>query len=53
VLIGVFDRMKEASKGYYHDYNRARRTGGGKLWMAPNVLIREDVRSFFVGDRGS
>jgi hypothetical protein len=36
-------RFKEASQGYFHDYNKARKAFGGKLWMAPNTLIREDV----------
>lgn len=37
-------RIKEASKGYYHDLNMTRKHGG-KTWIAPKVLIREDVRS--------
>jgi len=36
-------RFKEASQGYFHDYNKARKAFGGKLWTAPNTLIREDV----------
>ncbi|WVR07391.1 hypothetical protein IAU60_004432 [Kwoniella sp. DSM 27419] len=39
--------VKEATQGYFHDYNRAKGTGGGKLWMAPNVLIREDKALYF------
>jgi len=35
--------FKEASQGYFHDYNKARKAFGGKLWTAPNTLIREDV----------
>ena len=35
--------MEEASRGYFHDYNIAKREGGGKQWVAPKVLIREDV----------
>jgi len=38
-------RFKEASQGYFHDYNLARKANGGKLWIAPPVLIREDVSS--------
>ena len=34
--------IKEATKGYFHDMNMTRRHGG-KTWIAPNVLIREDV----------
>ncbi|KAF8629023.1 hypothetical protein AX15_003598 [Amanita polypyramis BW_CC] len=33
--------IKEASKGYFHDLNMTRRHGG-KTWIAPKVLIRED-----------
>ncbi|KAK8854906.1 hypothetical protein IAR55_003645 [Kwoniella newhampshirensis] len=39
--------VKEATQGYFHDYNRAKGAGGGKLWIAPNVLIREDKALFF------
>ncbi len=37
-------RIKEASTGYFYDLHMTR-VHGGKTWMAPNVLIREDVRS--------
>ncbi|KAF9010000.1 ATP10 protein-domain-containing protein [Cyathus striatus] len=33
--------VKEASKGYFHDLNMTRKHGG-KTWIAPKVLIRED-----------
>ncbi|CAA7267251.1 unnamed protein product [Cyclocybe aegerita] len=33
--------VKEASKGYFHDMNMTRKHGG-KTWIAPKVLIRED-----------
>ncbi|KIL59466.1 hypothetical protein M378DRAFT_131521 [Amanita muscaria Koide BX008] len=33
--------IKEASTGYFHDLNMTRRHGG-KTWIAPKVLIRED-----------
>jgi hypothetical protein len=36
-------RVKEASTGYFYDLHMTR-VHGGKTWMAPNVLIREDVR---------
>ncbi|WRT68261.1 uncharacterized protein IL334_005237 [Kwoniella shivajii] len=39
--------VKEATQGYFHDYNRARVDGGGKLWIAPSVLIREDKALYF------
>ncbi|KDQ58692.1 hypothetical protein JAAARDRAFT_34530 [Jaapia argillacea MUCL 33604] len=38
--------VKEASKGYFHDLNRTRHHGG-KTWIAPNVLIREDKALYF------
>lgn len=43
----MFIRLNEASKGYFTDLN-ATRKHGGKTWIAPKVLIREDVcsRSF-------
>ncbi|THU92820.1 hypothetical protein K435DRAFT_671415 [Dendrothele bispora CBS 962.96] len=38
----IFDRVKEAvTRGYFHDLN-ATRQHGGKTWIAPKVLIRED-----------
>lgn len=37
-------RIKEAGKGYFHDMNMTRKNGG-KTWIAPNVLIKEDVCS--------
>jgi len=35
-------RVKEASTGYFYDLHMTR-VHGGKTWMAPKVLIREDV----------
>ncbi len=37
--------VREATQGYFHDYNAMRKEGGhaGKTWVAPSVLIREDV----------
>lgn len=43
-------RFKEASQGYFHDYNKARKAFGGKLWMAPSTLIREDVSKYTFGN---
>lgn len=45
--------IKEATQGYFHDYNLARKANGGKLWVGPPVLIREDVsgRELAVGAR--
>lgn len=37
--------IKEAGKGYFHDMNMTRRNGG-KTWIAPKVLIREDKALF-------
>ncbi|ORY35395.1 ATP10 protein-domain-containing protein [Naematelia encephala] len=39
--------LKEASRGYFHDFNRVRKMHGGKLWVAPPVLIREDKALYF------
>ncbi|KAJ3506353.1 hypothetical protein NLJ89_g6914 [Agrocybe chaxingu] len=36
--------VKEASKGYFHDMNMTRKHGG-KTWIAPKVLIREDTHA--------
>jgi len=41
------NRVKQVSKGYFHDYNELRHQGG-KAWIAPNTLIREDVSSVFL-----
>lgn len=43
LMVKLTGRFKEASQGYFHDYNKARKAFGGKLWTAPNTLIREDV----------
>lgn len=40
------DRVKEASRGYYSDLN-ATRKHGGKTWVAPQTLIREDVSEVY------
>jgi len=47
--IQLMTRFKEASQGYFHDYNKARKAFGGKLWTAPNTLIREDVITLLYG----
>ncbi|KAI0322836.1 ATP10 protein-domain-containing protein [Amylostereum chailletii] len=38
--------VKEASMGYFHDLHMTR-VHGGKTWMAPSVLIREDKALWF------
>ncbi|TCD65128.1 Mitochondrial ATPase complex subunit atp10 [Steccherinum ochraceum] len=38
--------VKEATKGYFSDLNATRRQGG-KMWVAPRVLIREDKANYF------
>ncbi|KJA15600.1 hypothetical protein HYPSUDRAFT_194125 [Hypholoma sublateritium FD-334 SS-4] len=43
--------IKEAGKGYFHDMNMTRRNGG-KTWVAPNVLIREDKALYFPNVNG-
>jgi ATPase complex subunit ATP10 len=35
--------VKEASTGYFQDYNKIRHHGG-KSWIAPRTLIQEKVR---------
>ena len=37
-------RVKQASTGYFYDLHMTR-VHGGKTWMAPSVLIRQDVRA--------
>lgn len=37
-------RVKQASTGYFYDLHMTR-VHGGKTWMAPGVLIRQDVRA--------
>ncbi|KAI6116143.1 ATP10 protein-domain-containing protein [Pisolithus sp. B1] len=44
--------LKEASKGYFTDLNATRRHGG-KSWIAPNVMIREDKALYFPNVTGS
>lgn len=44
-IIDTIARIKEASVGYFHDLNMTRKHGG-KTWLAPKVLIREDVSCF-------
>lgn len=46
ILIAVV-RIKEATTGYFHDLNMTRKFGG-KTWVAPNVLILEDVSFLYV-----
>lgn len=43
-LLTIPFRIKEATKGYYSDFY-ATKQHGGKAWVAPRTLIREDVRS--------
>lgn len=44
--------LKEATKGYFTDLNATRRHGG-KTWIAPNVMIREDKALYFPNISGS
>ncbi|KAI0278078.1 ATP10 protein-domain-containing protein [Russula aff. rugulosa BPL654] len=44
--------VKEASTGYFYDLHMIR-IHGGKTWMAPNVLIREDKALYFPNIAGS
>ncbi|GAA5903687.1 hypothetical protein JCM5296_002119 [Sporobolomyces johnsonii] len=38
--------VKEASRGYFHDYNELRHQGG-KAYASPKTLIREDLALYF------
>jgi len=38
--------LKEVSKGYFSDLN-ATRKHGGKTWIAPTVMIRQDKALYF------
>ncbi|OCB84881.1 hypothetical protein A7U60_g8103 [Sanghuangporus baumii] len=44
--------VKEATRGYFHDLN-ATRKHGGKTWIAPRTLIREDHALYFPDISGS
>jgi len=44
--------LKEASKGYFQDLN-ATRHHGGKTWIAPTVMIREDKSLYFPNIMGT
>ncbi|KAF8262996.1 ATPase assembly factor ATP10 [Lactarius quietus] len=44
--------VKAASTGYFHDLHMVR-VHGGKTWMAPKVLIREDKALYFPNIVGS
>ncbi|EAU89309.1 F1F0 ATP synthase assembly protein Atp10 [Coprinopsis cinerea okayama7 len=44
--------IKEANKGYFHDLNMTRQHGG-KTWIAPKVLIREDRALYLPNISGS
>ncbi|TFY77872.1 hypothetical protein EWM64_g6136, partial [Hericium alpestre] len=43
--------VKVASTGYFHDLHMTRHHGG-KTWMAPSVLIREDKALYFPNIKG-
>ena len=49
-LPSLITRVKEATQGYFHDYNQVRSTSL-KHWIAPDRLIREDV-GFACGSHG-
>ncbi|KAG8942835.1 Mitochondrial ATPase complex subunit atp10 [Tulasnella sp. 424] len=40
--------IKQATSGYFEDFHKTMHGGhGGKMWMAPKVLIREDKSLYF------
>ncbi|KDE07517.1 hypothetical protein MVLG_02189 [Microbotryum lychnidis-dioicae p1A1 Lamole] len=43
--------VKQVSKGYFNDYNELRHQGG-KKWIAPNTLVREDLSLYFPDIQG-
>jgi hypothetical protein len=51
-LTAIVARVKEASVGYFHDLQMTRKHGG-KTWIAPEVLIREDVSLASMCERGT
>ncbi|KDQ13412.1 hypothetical protein BOTBODRAFT_33717 [Botryobasidium botryosum FD-172 SS1] len=38
--------VKQATRGYFHDFHQLKHHGG-KMWVAPKVLIREDKALYF------
>ncbi|KAI9567522.1 ATPase assembly factor ATP10, partial [Boletus coccyginus] len=44
--------INEAGKGYFTDLNATRRHGG-KTWIGPNVMVREDKALYFPNISGS
>jgi mitochondrial ATPase complex subunit ATP10 len=44
--------VKEATRGYFHDVH-AMRSHGGKTWIAPSTLIRQDRALFFPAISGT
>ncbi|GAA5983212.1 hypothetical protein JCM11641_006852 [Rhodosporidiobolus odoratus] len=44
--------VKQVSKGYFHDYNELRQKGG-KAFIAPKTLIREDLSLYFPDVEGT
>ncbi|GAA6002523.1 hypothetical protein JCM10207_001161 [Rhodosporidiobolus poonsookiae] len=44
--------VKQVSKGYFHDYNELRQKGG-KAFIAPKTLIREDLSLYFPDIEGT
>ncbi|GAA5901462.1 hypothetical protein JCM6882_006284 [Rhodosporidiobolus microsporus] len=44
--------VKQVSKGYFHDYNELRQKGG-KAYISPKTLIREDLSLYFPDIEGT
>jgi len=44
--------MKEAMKGYFHDFYMLEENGG-KMWIGPEVLIRGDKAMYFPNMKGT
>ncbi|KDN42958.1 hypothetical protein RSAG8_06484, partial [Rhizoctonia solani AG-8 WAC10335] len=43
--------VKQVTRGYFHDFHKLKHHGG-KMWIAPRVLIREDKALYFPDIKG-
>ncbi|CAE6421646.1 hypothetical protein ACGC1H_001847 [Rhizoctonia solani] len=43
--------VKQVARGYFHDFHKLKHHGG-KMWIAPRVLIREDKALYFPDVKG-
>lgn len=52
VRLALSVSVKEATRGYFHDFH-AIRSHGGKTWRAPSTMIRQDRALYFPGIQGT